>query len=98
MGKHATNAQKIELLTRIEYIHLAAAARLVGLSKSTAQGIKDRAAALMIKHEEKGLPPPTLLEQATRKAGSGAKPKISIAEVTSLLEACTIDKKQRKKL
>jgi len=68
------------------------------LSKSTAQGIKDRVAALIIKYEEKGLPPLTLLEQAIRKVRSDTKPKISIAEVTLLLEACTIDKKQHKKL
>jgi len=68
------------------------------LSKSTVQGIKNRAATLIIKHEKKSLPPSTLLEQATKKARSNIKLKISIIEVISFLEAYIIDKKQRKKL
>ena len=49
-------------------------------------------------HTQKGLTPPTLEEQITRKPGSGAKLKITDNEVLELLKACTLSKKQRKKL
>jgi hypothetical protein len=82
----------------LQYVHCAEAARRAGLTSSTAFEIKDRAAQVEIEHAKQSLPPPTLREQITRKPGSGAKPKISAEEVTSLLEACTLNKKQRKKL
>lgn len=54
--------------------------------------------ALIIKHDKQGLPPPTLIEQLARKAGSGAKQVIIEDEVTALFKACILNKKQRKKL
>jgi hypothetical protein len=47
----------------------------------------------MIKHDEQGLPPPTLTEQLAKKAGSGAKQVITEDEVTALFKACTLNKK-----
>lgn len=46
----------------------------------------------------KGLPLHTYEEQVARKPGSGAKLKVSKEDITRLLEACTLNKKQRKKL
>ena len=53
---------------------------------------------LEVERAEQGLPPPTLQEQARRKPGSGPNPQISVKQVTDLLEACTLNKTQRKKL
>ncbi|KAH6714497.1 hypothetical protein BKA61DRAFT_673819 [Leptodontidium sp. MPI-SDFR-AT-0119] len=39
-----------------------------------------------------------IIKEIRQKAGSGAKPKISDEEITNLLEAYTLNKKQRKKL
>lgn len=64
----------------------------------TTKDIKKRARELCVEHAEQGLPPPTYQEQVTRKEGSGAIPKLSEADIERLLEACTIDKKARKKL
>ena len=93
-----TLAQKIEYLTHLSYVHSAEAVRRTGINISTAKNIKDQAGALCVKHIELGLPPPSLEQQVTRKVGSGAKPKTSVGEVTTLLESCTLNKKQRKKL
>jgi hypothetical protein len=38
------------------------------------------------------------VEQIKRKEGSGAKPKITDDEVIELMEACTLNKSQRRKL
>ena len=38
------------------------------------------------------------MEQIRYKEGSGAKPKITDKEITELMEACMLNKKQRKKL
>ena len=53
---------------------------------------------LEVERAEQGLPPPILQEQARRKPGSGPNPQISVKQVTDLLEACTLNKTQRKKL
>jgi hypothetical protein len=98
MGKHATQAQKIAFLVHLEYVHCAEAARKAGLHSTTAKDLKKRAGELCLEHLEKGLPPPSYEQQIARKPGSGALPKISEEQVTSLLEACTLNKKQRKKL
>jgi hypothetical protein len=98
MGKHATEAQKVEFLTHCEYVKCAEAARKVSLSQSTAYDIWKCAGELCVERAEQGLPPPSLAEQVARKPGSGAPLKISKEEVTRLLESCTLNKKQRKKL
>ena len=98
MGKHASDIDKAAFLVHLQYVHLAEAARRAGIQKQTATDIKNRAAALEIEHAEQGLPPPTLAEQVARKPGSGAKPKITDEEVLELLDACTLNKTQRKKL
>jgi hypothetical protein len=51
-----------------------------------------------VQAEEASLPPPSLEELVARKEGSGAKEKITFEQVTDLLDSCTINKKQRKKL
>ena|ERR1700722_1205793 len=98
MGKHATNVQKAAFLVHLQYVHQAEAARRAELPKQTATDLKNRSAKLEILYEEQGLPPPTLDEQVARKPGSGAKPKITDKEVLKLLETCTLNRKQRKKL
>jgi hypothetical protein len=98
MGKHASDIDKAAFLVHLQYVHQAEAARRAGLPKQTATDLKNRSAELEILHAEQGLPPPTLQEQIARKKGSGAKPKITDEEVLELLEACTLNKKQRKKL
>jgi hypothetical protein len=97
MGKHASDDDKIAFLVHLQYVHCAEAARQAGLCKSTATDVKNHTGYIQIEYAEKGLPPPTLQEQITRKPGSRAKPKISVDQVTYLLEACTLNKKQRKK-
>jgi hypothetical protein len=98
MGKHATEAQKVEFLTHCEYVTYAEAARKVGLLPSTTKDILKKAGKLCVERAEQGLPPPSLAEQVARKPGSGAPSKISEEEVTRLLKSCTLNKKQRKKL
>ena len=98
MGKHATQGQKIAFLVYLEYVHCAEAARRAGLTSTVAKDLKERAGLLQVEHTKQGLSLPTYEEQVARKPGSEAKPKISIEEVTKLLEACTPNKKQRKKL
>lgn len=97
MGKHASDEDKSAFLVHLQYVHYAEATRRAGLGSSTAFKVKDRAAEVEIEHAKKGLPPPTLREQIARKPGTGAKPKISVEEVTFLLKDCTLNKKQRKK-
>jgi len=56
---------------------------------------------VQIRYDEEGLPPPTIQEQVVqikRKEGSGASKKITDKEVIKLMEACTLNKTQRKKL
>ena len=98
MGKHATEGQKIAFLVHLEYVHYTEAARKTKLSLTTTKDLKKQVGELCIKHLEQGFPPPSYKEQVARKEGSRAKPKISEKEITRLLEACTLDKKQRKKL
>jgi len=98
MGKHATQGQKIAFLVHLEYVHCAEAARKAGLSSTTAKDLKKRAGELCLEHIKQGLPLPSYEEQVARKEGSGAKPKISEEEISRLLKACTLNKKQRKKL
>jgi hypothetical protein len=98
MGKHALDIDKAAFLVHLQHVYQAEAARRAGLKKQTANDLKLRADAVKTEHTEKGLPPLTLEEQISRKPGSGAKPKITDNEVLKLLEACTLNKKQRKKL
>jgi hypothetical protein len=98
IGKHASDIDKAAFLVHLQYVHQAEAARRAGLKKQTANDLKIHANALKAEHAEKGLPPPTLAEQVARKPGSGAKPKITDDEILELLEACTLNKKQQKKL
>jgi hypothetical protein len=98
MGKHASDIDKAAFLVHLQYVHQLEAARKAGLPKQTASDIKKRAEALKATNKAQGLPLPTLAEQVARKEGSGAKPKITDDEVIELLEACTLNKKQRKKL
>jgi hypothetical protein len=97
MGK-PTDVQKIAFLAHIQHVHCAEAARLAGLSSTTAKDLKARVDTLKALHIEQGLPPPTTEEQIARKPGSGAKPRHTVEEITRVLEACTLNKKQRKKL
>jgi hypothetical protein len=60
--------------------------------------LKNRAGELCIERAKQGLPLPSYEEQVARKEGSGAQLKISEVEIEWLLEACTTNKKQRKKL
>jgi hypothetical protein len=46
MGKHATDAQKVEFLTHLEYVSVRKAAKKAGLAPSTAKDIKAKAADL----------------------------------------------------
>jgi len=98
MGKHASDIDKAAFLVHLQYVHHSEAARRAGIPKQTASDVKKRADALKATNETQGLPPPTIAEQVARKEGSGAKPKIIDNEVLELLEACTLNKKQRKKL
>jgi hypothetical protein len=98
MGKHASDIDKVAFLVHLEYVHQAEAARRAGIPKQTATDLKNRAEELTIEHAENGLPLPTLAEKIARKPGSGAKPKVTDNEVIRLMEACTLNKKQRQKL
>jgi hypothetical protein len=95
MGKHATEAQKVEILLHCDYVACAKAARKAGLSPSTAKEILKRAGGLCVERAEQGLPSPSLAEQVARKPRSRPPSKISKEEVTRLLESCTLNKKQR---
>jgi hypothetical protein len=98
MGKHATEGQKITFITHLQYVHCAEAARRAGLTNTVGKDLKAQAGQQQVEAEEAGLPPPTVEELVARKPGSGAKEKITFEQVTDLLDSCTIDKKQRKKL
>ena len=87
MGKHASDIDKTAFLVHLQYVHQAEAARRAWLPKQTAIDLKNRSAALQIKHAEQGLPSPILAEQIARKSGSGAKSKIMDDEVLKLLDA-----------
>jgi len=98
MGKHATEAQKIAFYAHLQHVHLAEAARLASLGSTIAKRLKAQIGDRQVKANEAGLPPLTLEELVARNLGSGAKEKITFKQVTDLLDSCTIDKKQRKKL
>jgi hypothetical protein len=98
MGKHASKIDKIVFLVHIEYVSQAEAARKVKLPKQTASDIKKLAKQRKELHNDLGIAPPTYQQQVARIKGSGAKPKIIEDEITRLFEACTLNKKQRKKL
>jgi len=89
---------KAAFLVHLQYVHYLKAARRAGLLKQTASDVKKQAKALKATNKAQGLPPPTLAEQVARQEGSGAKLKITDNEVIELLKACTLNKKQRKKL
>jgi hypothetical protein len=82
----------------LEYVYQAEAACRADLAKSTATDVKNRSAEVQIAHAKQGLPPPTLQDQIAWKPGSRALSKISDEEVLHLPKACTLNRKQRKKL
>jgi predicted esterase YcpF (UPF0227 family) len=98
MGKHATEGQKIAFCAHLQHVHLAEAARLAGLGSTVALRLKEQIGARQVEADEAGQPSPTLEELVARNPGSGAKGKITFEQVTDLLDSCTVDKKQRKKL
>ncbi|KAH6696479.1 hypothetical protein BKA61DRAFT_662537 [Leptodontidium sp. MPI-SDFR-AT-0119] len=98
MGKPASLSQKIAFLVHCEYVAVVHAAKKAGIPQTTANDIKRRADALKAECEAQGWPPPSYQEQIERKVGSGAKPKTSVEEVSKLLDACTLNRRQRKKL
>jgi hypothetical protein len=98
IGKHASDIDKAAFLVHLQYVYQAEAARSAGISKQTTADLKNCTAELEIKHAENGLPLPTLAEMIARKPGSRAKPKITDEEVIQLIDTCTLNKKQRKKL
>ena len=89
---------KAAFLVYLQYVYYSEAARRAGLPKQTASDVRKRAEALKATNKAQGLPLPTLAEQVARQEGSGAKLKITDNEVIELLKACTLNKKQRKKL
>jgi hypothetical protein len=46
MGKHATDAQKVEFLTYLEYVSVRKVAKKAGLAPSTTKDIKAKVADL----------------------------------------------------
>jgi hypothetical protein len=101
MGKHATDVDKAIFLTHLLYVYQAKATRLAGLAKSTATDVKNAATNVQILYDKQGLPPPTIqeqVEQIKRKEGNRAVKKITDKEVIKLIEACTLNKAQRRKL
>ena len=89
---------KAAFLVHLQYVHHSEAARRAGLPKQTASDVRKQAEALKATNKAQGLPPPTLAEQVARQEGSRAKLKIIDNKVIKLLKACTLNKKQRKKL
>jgi len=65
---------------------------------NTTKKVKDRAGALLVVAQEAGLLPLILEEQVTRKEGTSLALKYLVVAITNLLESCTLNKKQRKKL
>ena len=98
MGKHPSDLQKAEFLTHLQYVSVRKAAERSGLTYSTGQRLKAHVGDLEIIHAEQGLPPPTIAEKVARKEGSRAKPKLIEDDFNEIFLACTINKKQRKKL
>ena len=95
MGK-PTDAQKIAFLAHLEHVYCTEVARLAGFPGTTVKDLKACTEALKTSHTKQGLQPPTLEELITRKPGSGLKPRVLIKQITGLLKACTLNKKQRK--
>ena len=98
MGKHPSDLQKVEFLTHLQYVNISKAAERAGLEYSTAKSFRASVGALEAEHAEKGLPPPTLEEKVARKEGSGAKLKLTEADLEEIWVSCTLNKKQRAKL
>lgn len=98
MGKHTTEAQKVEFLTRCEYESIYKAAKKCGIAQSTAKDIFLRAGDRLVDAAIASIPALTLTEQVTRKQGSGRLQVISDEEIIKLFQACTLNKKQQKKL
>jgi hypothetical protein len=98
MAPQTSELDRAVFLTHLQYVGIAEAVRKSRIHRKTATNIKNRAAKIEIQLAEAGLPPLTIQELVLRKEGSGVKLKISIKEVTGLLGACTLNKKQRKKL
>jgi hypothetical protein len=79
-------------------VNISKAAKRAGLEYSTAKSIRQHIGELEVEHAEKGLPPPILEEKVARREGSRAKPKLTDKDLNKIFVACTLNKKQRKKL
>jgi len=98
MAPQTTEIDRAVFLTHLQYVHCAEAVRKAGINSKAVIKIKERASELEVQHAKASLPLPTIQELVARKERSRAKPKILDNKVLHLLEACTLNKKQRKKL
>jgi hypothetical protein len=89
---------KAAFLVHLQYVYYSEAARRAGLPKQTASNVRKRAEALKATNKAQGLPLPRLAEQVAKQEGIRSKLKITDNKVIKLLKACTLNKKQRKKL
>ena len=69
MGKHTTESQKVEFLTRCKYELVNKAAKKC-IARSIAKDIYVRAGNRLVNAAIAFIPAPTLIEQAARKEGS----------------------------
>ena len=90
MGKHSTDAQKIQFLTELKYNSCRKARQIVGLAPSTAKDIKARAGYLLALHYKNSFL--TIEQQIARREGSGAKSSLTENDLNVIFEACTIIK------
>ena len=98
MGVHGltSDLQKVAFLVYLEYLHQVEAARRAGLPNQTATDLKNR--VQNSKSNAEKLVSPLRRREIATKPGTGAELKIIEEEITGLLEACTLNKKQRKEL
>jgi hypothetical protein len=68
------------------------------LEYTSAYNLKTQVGNLEIEYTEKGLPLPILEEKVARKGGSRAKLKLTDDNLNKIFVACTLNKKQHKKL
>jgi hypothetical protein len=82
----------------LQYTSLRQVAKRAGLEYTSAYNLKTRVGNLEIEYTEKGLPLPILEEKVARKGGSRAKLKLTDDDLNKIFVACTLNKKQYKKL
>jgi hypothetical protein len=68
------------------------------LEYTSAYNLKTQVGNLEVEHAEKDLPLPILEEKVARKGESGAKLKLTDDDLNKIFVACTLNKKQYKKL